>query len=56
MSADLSSREDPVVKAALSRKCECGAEPGEVCHNVIDHSKPLPGKRLVHYVRVETWT
>lgn len=55
MSADLASADDPVVKAALTRKCECGAGPGELCHNVIDKTKPLPGRRLVHYVRVERW-
>lgn len=55
MSADLACADDPVVKAALERKCECGAKPGQFCWNVIDHSKLLPGKRLVHFVRIERW-
>jgi len=55
VSVNLADPADPVVKAALARKCECGAKPGERCHNVIDRAKPLPGKRVVHFVRVEQW-
>ena len=55
MSADLTDADDPVVKAALSRECECGAAPDVFCHNIISPDKPLPGKRLVHYARVERW-
>lgn len=53
ISVDLADPENPVVIAALTRKCGCGAKPGETCVSILP--RPFPDKRLVHYVRVEQW-
>jgi len=55
VSVNLADPADPVVKAALTRRCDmCRADPGVACRNTI-RDEPLPGKRLCHYIRVEQW-
>jgi len=51
VSVNLADPADPVVKAALARKCECGAKPGERCQSITS----VPFNRVVHFVRVEQW-
>lgn len=53
VNADLRDPNNPVVKAALQRRCGCGAQPGEHCASILP--KPFPDRRLIHYVRVEQW-
>lgn len=53
MSPDLRDPDDPIVKAAMSHKCECGAKPGEVCTPVT--GKPFPDRRLIHFARIQRW-
>lgn len=53
INANLSDPNNPVVQAALTRKCVCGAKPGQPCASILP--KPFPDRRLVHYVRVEQW-
>ena len=56
MIADLTNPEDPVVANALTHRCQmCGAKAEQRCHNIINGDRELPGKRLVHYTRVERW-
>lgn len=43
----------PAVADALTRRCDqCGAPPGQPCHNHIAGGGPLPG-RTVHHGRTE---
>lgn len=56
MSVDMSDPNDPVVAAALSRSCPvCKAGEGDWCTNTINRDKPLPGRRVTHYGRIERW-
>lgn len=53
MTPNFRDPEDPIVKAALSRKCECGAGVGETCASIT--KKPFADKRLVHFARIMKW-
>lgn len=49
--SDLNNPDSPVVRAALTRRCEvCKARPDEDCRNTMVPGTALPG-RLVHYAR-----
>jgi hypothetical protein len=44
----------PAVLDALTRRCEiCHAKPDVLCHNTVQPSVALPGRRLVHIARAE---
>lgn len=53
INANLRDPNNPVVQAALQRKCQCGAPPGQHCASTLP--KPFPDRRLIHYMRVEAW-
>lgn len=53
VNADLKDPSNPIVVAALTHKCQCGAQPGEHCASTLP--KPFPDRRLIHYMRVEQW-
>lgn len=53
MRVNLNDLDDPIVKAALARKCECGAAPDQPCVPVT--GRPFPDGRLIHYARIHQW-
>ncbi len=53
MYTDLADPSNPVVVAAPTHRCECGAGPGVTCESIT--RKPFPDRRLIHYARVQQW-
>lgn len=53
MNPDLSDPTNPVVVAALTHRCGCGAQPGVPCESIT--GKPFPDLRLIHFQRVQQW-